>query len=517
MERRQFLRLTGTLGATLSLGGHKIFAVTHQENLRQLVSNQQRKLVLVQLDGGNDGLNTLVPMDQYSRLLNARSNVIIPENKLLVLENDVALHPSLSHVKNLYSDKKVMFIQGVGYPNPNLSHFRSKEIILSASASNVTINSGWLGRSVQGLHNSYPAGYPNQTYPHPLALSIGVSSSPTCQGESANFSTVLKSLNSSYNAGTGLPAFPDNYYGEQMEYISAIMNQTEKYLDVIKTTAGSASNLSTLYPPAGQNSLADQLKIVANLIAGGLQTQIYIVSLGGFDTHASQVGSSDHATGKHSDLLAKLSGAIGAFQDDLNLLGLEDEVIGLVYSEFGRRIKSNTSNGTDHGTTWPALLFGSLINPVVYGNNPEIPFNALKNDNLSMQFDFRSVYASIYKYWFEANDAEISETLSGNFNYIPILKGVTGDNKVIPVKSGMKLYPYLCSETVTAEFISKGGEHRVQAIYSDGRFAKELFRGELKEGKHILDLDLSGVSQGILHIIVMSKQEKFSGMVCKAN
>jgi uncharacterized protein (DUF1501 family) len=515
MERRNFLKLTGTLGASLSLGGQSIFALNYQHKLSQLVANHQRKLVLIQLDGGNDGLNTLVPMNQYSNLLNARSNVIIPENNLLLLENDVALHPSLSHLRDLYLSKKLMFIQGVGYPKPNLSHFRSKEIILSASDSNVNLNTGWFGRSLQDSHQAYPVNYPNATYPHPLALSIGVSSSPTCQGVSANFSTVIKTLNSSYSSIEGNPVFPDNYYGDQMKYISAIMDQTEKYLTIIKSASQSSANLSLRYPATGQNTLADQLKIVANLIAGGLETQIYIVSLGGFDTHANQATANNPLAGKHADLLFKLSQGIEAFQDDLSLMGVEDEVIGLVYTEFGRRIKSNTSTGTDHGTSWPAMLFGSLINPVIYGSNPVIPVNAQKNDNLSMQFDFRSVYASIYKHWFEASDMDINETLLGEFNYLPILKNTPDNNSLSPFESELKLYPYLCENTAYAEFISTGGNIRIFGVYSDGRFAKEFFNGKVIAGPHKISLDLSNLATGILHIRITGTKEMLSGKVFK--
>ena len=221
-----------------------------------------------------------MPLDRYANLQKARPNIIIPESKLLTFTAETGLHPSMEKIRQLYTEEQVLFIQNVGYPNPNLSHFRSKDIVTSASDSDVVINTGWLGRMLNEIHPGYLDGYPNQDHPHPLALTIGSTNSPTCQGETGNLGTVIQSLNTSYSAGSGSGSkFPDTPFGNELEFVSTVMQQTEVYLEVIQQAASNADSLTGSWPAAGENKLADQMKIVANLIAGGLQTQVYVVSL----------------------------------------------------------------------------------------------------------------------------------------------------------------------------------------------------------------------------------------------
>ena len=149
MKRRDFIKLSGLISVPLFFGGQNILAFGKQTPARSAFVNKTRKIVLIQLDGGNDGLNTLIPMSQYSNFVHARPNIYIPENKVLQLSGDDALHPSLTEIRDLHIDQKVLFIQGVGYPNPNLSHFRSKEIVLTASESDISLTSGWIGRAFQ--------------------------------------------------------------------------------------------------------------------------------------------------------------------------------------------------------------------------------------------------------------------------------------------------------------------------------------------------------------------------------
>ena len=180
------------------------------------------------------------------------------------------------------------------------------------------------------------------------------------------------------------------------------------YASRVKTAADRAQNRSALYPAAGQNTLADQLKIVARLIAGGLRTRVYLVNLGGFDLHSNQVVASDTTTGTHATLLGKLSAAAQSFLDDLELLGADHRVIAMTFSEFGRRVASNASLGTDHGTAVPVFLFGRMVRSGVVGSNPSLL--DLSSGNLKMQFDFRAVYASILSQWFGV-DRGVQDTL----------------------------------------------------------------------------------------------------------
>ncbi len=462
-----------------------------------------KKLVLVQLDGGSDGLNTLFPLDQYDELAKVRPEIIIPEDKLLKITEKNALHPAMAEINAMFEAGRVMFIQNVGYPQPNLSHFRSKEIILSGSGSGQVIASGWFGRYLSGLYPDYPLNYPSSLHPHPLAISVGNVSSPVCQGYETQMGVVIKSLATSYNSGQDPETFPDSYYGEELAYIAGIMQSTEKYLQAIDQAASAGQNLTSLYPGAGENKLADQLKIVSRLISGGMQTPVYTVSLGGFDTHANQVETAAPETGTHANLLGTLSEAIHAFQDDLRLHHVEDDVIGIVYTEFGRRIKSNKSNGTDHGEAFPAILFGSRVNPVVWGSNPVISSSAGPAANVPWQTDFRSIYNSILKFWFEVGQSERNSILFGNFNEIPILKSAVSNSALLNNNTLkiISLSPNPVREHARLSIDTPQGDVMVRLVMLNGRVRKDLFSGYLQEGRHTLTLNLKGTSAGTYLVV----------------
>jgi uncharacterized protein (DUF1501 family) len=520
MKRRRFLHMAASFTALpLALGGQPLYALGRNLFLQSLASlHPDRILVLVQLNGGNDGLNTLVPMDQYSHLASARPNLILPENKVLALEGDVGLHPSLERLRQMYIEEKVLFIQGVGYPEPNFSHFRSKDIITSASDAGVVLHTGWMGRMLQDIHPAYPGGYPNAAYPHPLALTVGSTNSPTCQGTSSNLGTVIQNLKTQYQTGGTGETFPDTPFGNEMEFLTEVMRQTEVYLEVIGQAADAGNNLSAGWPEAGENKLADQLKVVAHLISGGLKTQVYVVSLGGFDTHSGQVITGAPETGTHASLLEKVAEGLQAFQDDLSLLGLEDRVLGFVFSEFGRRIKSNASLGSDHGAAWPAMLFGSRVNPAILGNNPQIPENVGKKDNLPMQYDFRSVYGSILRHWFEVDEVSIRNVLFQDFESLDILKRTTSDGPDLPGKGPHKprglqirgLFPNPASDRLLVDFISGGEPVSLNIFSMEGRKIRSMDVGRTIPGKNNLTIDLSDLSTGHYTLILQSGQARHS-------
>jgi uncharacterized protein (DUF1501 family) len=191
--------------------------------------------------------------------------------------------------------------------------------------------------------------------------------------------------------------------------------KTDQYADVIKKAALKITKQSDKYPAAGKNPLADQLKIVARLIAGGLKTKVYMVNTGSFDTHAKQTDDADKTIGTHANLLKRVSEAVNAFMDDINYLQVGDRVMGMTFSEFGRRIKSNASGGTDHGAAAPVFYFGNKVKSAVIGNNPTIPTNVTVNDNVPMQHDFRSLYASVLQNWFHLQPADVQQVLNGTY------------------------------------------------------------------------------------------------------
>jgi uncharacterized protein (DUF1501 family) len=515
MKRSTFLKysLSG-LAVPFMFRGQMLKAYASQAELKMFGSfNPNRKIVLLQMDGGYDGLNVLIPISQYDNLYNARPNILINENQIIKLTDDAGIHPAMSSLSPLYSEGKLQLIQGVGYPNPNLSHFRSKDIVLSASDAQTVINSGWIGRLFEKNYPGFPQGYPNETNPHPIALAIGSTSSATCQGVSNNFSTVLQKLSLVYDAGENPGNLPDTPFGLEMAYISEMMQQTDVYLEAIKGASASGTNLSGLYPAAGTNSLADQLKIVASLIHGGLQTQFYIVSLGGWDTHSAQVvSSSDKLNGKQPELMQKLSTAIHAFQDDLRLMNKENEVLGMVYTEFGRRIKSNDSNGTDHGTTWPAILFGAEVNAGITGSNPVIGSNVTKNENLTMQYDFKSLYSSIFTQWFNVPVTDTSDVMGGVFPQIPILK-TSSSNHPLSIDKQFQIYPNPARREVSLTINSIQGNFDIILIDNQGKMIASLYKGHSRGDNVKLQLDLPIASPGIYTLSIRNNKVQMSNQL----
>ena len=229
----------------------------------------------------------------------------------------------------------------------------------------------------------------------------------------------FNSISNFYNLVNGVqdPA-PNTPAGKELKFIRLVSQQTQQYATVIKAAATKTVQ-QVSYPI--KNSLGDQLKIVARLISGGLKTRIYMVNYGGFDTHSSQVEATDTTKGSHANLLLNVSDAIKAFQDDLKFLGVEERVVGMTFSEFGRRIKSNGSTGTDHGSAAPLFVFGKNVIGGVLGDTPIIPASATTSDNIPFQYDFRSIYSSILSNWLCVNDLDLEQIMLKNFQLLPLV------------------------------------------------------------------------------------------------
>jgi uncharacterized protein (DUF1501 family) len=385
-------------------------------------SAEDKVLVLIRMNGGNDGLNMVFPRDQYAELVIQRANILVPESSILTLTTEVGLHPKMTGLQTLFNEGKLSVLQNVGYPEPNRSHFRSTDI-WTTGALDINQTSGWLGRYFDASYPNFPEAYPNVDYPDPFAISMGSEVSATCQGLVGNFS---HAVNDPFSSSV-LPLTPvvndGTYYGSHIEYISTLINQTNEYGQQITSAAVAGNSLSNLYDP--QNPLAVQLKYIAQMISGGLKTKVYILNINGFDTHDAQVDANDVSEGAHAILLQRLSDAIRAFQHDLQLLGLEQRVAGMTFSEFGRQIASNGSLGTDHGDAAPLILFGACISTGIVGANPQIPNQVNNQAGLPMQIDFRDVYASLLKDWFEVDPNVIQSLFEQNIQYLDLLQGCT--------------------------------------------------------------------------------------------
>jgi uncharacterized protein (DUF1501 family) len=442
MERRKFLKSTAILSAPLLFNKIPVLASSQLESSNlQIMAEAAAKcgkiLVIIQMNGGNDGLNTVFPRDQWGQLTAARSNILMKETDVLPLNGNIStgLHPAMKEMQTLYNSGKMMIVQAVSYPNPSFSHFRATDIWFTASDSDKSLQSGWLGRALDTMYPGFPTAYPNADMPDPLAIQIGSTLPFSLQGPNINMAYSVPDPNDLLNViNATTDPVPNSDYGHELAFLRLMKDQSNKYRTAIQNAYNVPQPLSATYPI--KNGLADQLRIVARLINGGLQTPIYIVNHPkGFDSHEGQVMASDKRLGKQADNLTILSQAIGAFQADLKIIGKDDKVTGMTFSEFGRRIKSNDSEGTDHGSSAPVLFFGAMLktgkrnvqgteNPVsgMIGTSPVLPSNADVNDQIPSQFDFRQIYTTIMQDWLCMTELQANTVLGAPFKKLPIFK-----------------------------------------------------------------------------------------------
>ena len=522
MKRRTFLRRALPVATVpFLMNGFTIKAFGKGsvfEKLLRSSTENDKVLVIVQLTGGNDGLNTVIPLDQYSALSTARANILIPSNLVLPLSGTTAtgLHPSMPEIQALFNEQKVAIVQGVSYPNPNFSHFEATDIWLTGSNDATPPPTGWVGRYLDQEYPGYPTGYPNSDVPDPLALQIGSTVSTALQGPAASMGIAITSSSNFYQLTSGTPpAAPNTPAGHELSFLRETSLQTQSYATVIKNAATAQANLSTLYPTAGTNGLADQLKIVAQLIGGGLQTKVYMVSIGSFDTHSAQVDVSGNQNGNHANLLAQFSTAVNAFQDDITLMGKQDRVLGMTFSEFGRRIISNGSQGTDHGTAEPVFLFGSQVKAGLLGTNPVIPANATVNDNIAMQQDFRSIYSTVLKDWFCVSDDALSASmLGGSFPLLDLVNSscstTTGVNKLTNSDDVLRNYPNPTNSTTVIEFSTTGGSIQMKLYNDVGKEVSILVEGTYAPGTYQIQVDTHSMAKGIYFYTLRQGEQKFT-------
>lgn len=521
MKRRDFIKKTIPLGTSpLILSGMPVSVMAETSNLSALInagSISDRCLVLVFLDGGNDGINTLIPIDQYDILMRdgsggdsqplRRPDLMIPEDNILKLDglSNTGLHSKMDKFQNLFNEDKLGFVRNVGYPNPNKSHFRSTDIWNSASSSEEFVFSGWFGRYLSNDHPSYPEGYPNNEFPDPLALTIGRTASNTCQGPIVNMGMAIKNLSSFVDIKEGDGEVPNTPYGHELQYIRTASKLTNDYFDRLEEAANYGGDSKIEYP---ELYLAQQLKIVAQLIAGGLKSKVFVVRLGGFDTHDNQVESGSPETGRHAQLMEELSESVYAFQQDVIDRGLEERVLTMTYSEFGRRVFQNKSYGTDHGEAAPMFFMSPFVNPNPIGSLPSLEYI----DNIEFEHDFRSVYGSILMDWFGTEETTIRSILYEDFKYIPILVGTrTSTKEPHPMSKRIEAYPNPFQNNLNIKIDIKRGDTLLKIVDSSGRDIKEIVNKKLKHGVHEFRYDGTHLSNG-LYFILLENEGRRSGM-----
>ena len=512
MRRRDFLKNTGkaSLAVPLMLNGLKVSAIPFLPLLNSVDPANDRVLVIVQLLGGNDGLNTVVPIDQYANLQKARPNVILPLTTLLKLTPTVGLHPVMTGLKQIFDAGNLGIVQSVGYPNQNRSHFRSVDIWTTGPDATQILTTGWAGRYFDTLHPGYPVGYPNVTDPNPIAMAMGSFVSETCQGKLANYSLALKDPFNFSQVHTGSATeIPAGSYGRELSFMRDAIKDSNAYASGIANAASAGKNIAS-YPDTG---IAHQLKNVALMISGGMKTKIYVVTQDFFDTHANQVERGKTTLGTHADLLKMVSDAINAFQLDLKALGLEKRVIGVSLSEFGRQIKSNGSDGTDHGTAAPLFLFGSCVKPQILGKNPEIRAVIADQEGVAMEHDFRNVYGSILEDWFGADISIVRNIFYTGFKHLDLISPtckITTSTAPRPVSltitpTNFKVYPNPATSNSTIEFRLAEEEFiHISLVDTRGNQLKVLVSKVMNPGQHRVNIDLSSYLPGSYFVRIMS-------------
>ena len=427
MKRRDFIHnFSHALAAGAILPNFNYLEASKKYALLENTIDPGKILIVLNLSGGNDGLNMITPMDQYANLDKVRPHVIIPEKKLIQLgKNDLAFHPEFKDMKTLFDEKRLKIIQNVGYPTPDFSHFRSSDIWQSASDSNQFVTSGWLGRLAEHEHPEFPESYPNSKYPDPLAIELGYSNSLLLTGVNSfpgfipgspeNINNIVNEFDTSY---------PNTYTGDKLNYIQIIAKQSNLYSSVVRD-AYIKGNHAFKFPNGG---LGSQFYQLSRLIRGGLKTRIYHATIGGFDTHDYQVNQDNHAQGPHANRLKEVNDSIIALMKCLDQTGDSDRIMLVTFSEFGRRIASRSSGGTDHGTAFPMMIFGNSLNANVLGKNPKIDPKITWEDNLDAEFDFRQIYSSVIEQWLGGDNAALKEVFNRTYNQVGITKEFADDD-----------------------------------------------------------------------------------------
>jgi uncharacterized protein (DUF1501 family) len=381
-------------------------------------------LVVVQMSGGNDGLNTVIPFgdDAYYR---NRPSLGVGKKEAIKLTDHIGLHPNLTPLKKLYDNGQLSVIQGVGYPNPNRSHFRSMDIWQTADPQDELATAGWIGKY---FDNACPGCDPH------VGMAIGESVPLAMKGDRVTPLTFEKPDSYRYkgsdtrnylalNKGDLDPAMADDPAHQpiarpQKKKIEVVTADAQ--LDFLRRTAMDAQvssdrllKISREFQPAGRypnGSFGDGLRTVAAMIGGGLDTRVYYVTLGGFDTHAGE-------RGRHDNLMKEFAEGVDAFWTDMLKQENDDRVLMMTFSEFGRRVAQNASGGTDHGTAAPMFVMGPALKSGLIGKHPSL--TDLDQGDLKHGIDFRSVYATVLQNWLETPSKPI---LGQQFKTMQLLK-----------------------------------------------------------------------------------------------
>ncbi|MGC1240251.1 MAG: DUF1501 domain-containing protein [Chryseosolibacter sp.] len=546
-SRRKFLQqFPAALSIPFTLAGMPVNLMAENALTKMARSSltNDRVLVILQMHGGNDGLNCLIPVDDYELYYSKRANIAIPArnsirkyiplDSTLPPEQQVGLHPDMMAMKQMYDQGRVAVVQGVSYKNNNGSHFRGRDILFMGGAHDEYLHSGWVGRYLQQeiAPEQYPRDFPNAAMPDPLALEMGNDVSlifhqhgniPTSISitDPEGFAELVGGLEGFLDENVdprGIPPayLQDSPYYNELDWILSLEDKSKDYAQRLATVyqegnkVAGHSHYPETYPfnaPKGslKNTLTPQLQIIARLLSGGCKTKVFLIRTGGFDTHASQVEAYDPTMGTHAALMYHISAAMNAFQEDLRKRGLEDRVLTITTSEFGRRIYSNGSYGTDHGTGGPMFIFGQGVKAGVTGKVPD-----LTSANVEMQYDYRLIYGNIMRDWLLVPDDQLNNIFPGlmhsngtadgvTFQELPLARQqITGIDDFIGERFSLReCFPNPVKNKTTIPFTINNTQHVCLNLYNiHGKKVKVFLNEALPPGNHAIEADLSDLPDG---------------------
>jgi uncharacterized protein (DUF1501 family) len=533
MKRRKFIQIssTGSL-AGFMLNGHVVNAFTRTKLLNNISEDviRDRSMVMIQLSGGNDGLNSVIPKNQYDKYASIRPTIRIKESgtnagieldTTLGVQDQTLLHPNLQAFKELWDEGKLNIVHGVGYPQLNKSHF-SGRALMSKGGDGTDENSnkpdGWMARY---LHSAFD----HTTYQDPLGIQLG-NKKPADEFHSDEEHKIDINLSGQdaagfysqlSNIGNPLANYDDmtSEYIDNINFINRMEATATNYAERISSVFNAGSNAVT-YP---QFDLADQLKTVARMISGGSKTKIFLLRMDGFDNHANQVDSqSSSHLGKHADLLNELSKSIMAFQDDLEQLGIDENVVTTTFTEFGRKPIENGNKGTDHGNLGPMFVIGTDVNPGFTGTHLSLERftyggNVKHFDlDIQMQHDYRQVYASIIGDFLGASDSTIINTEFDTYdtNRLNLISSPILSNPYEKTPQGnlLKIVPNPVVNDMMIRFRGsewvRGG---IQIHDLQGRIVEDL-TVDFSSGINQIPLNLSHFSKGLYVLNVIDDRNQ---------
>ena len=505
-SRRDFLKRLGlaTAGAGFLAGANPVGVFARAPLLDLLAGlDTDRVLILIQLSGGNDGLNTLVPVDNdvyYSSRIKSGLSIAVPKASALALGasggQNFGLHPGLAPLQSLWGDGRMGLVHSVGYRSQSRSHFEGSDNWMTGSGSGVRRTDGWVGRFL--LDRLAPEETIQFYRENPPAVSLG-SATRLFDTDEGNvgigrlaYTTTTTDLlaRGAVFPTDGLPAEP---FAAPLKYLREQINVNLAYVVRFVEATTAAKNLVT-YP--ANNGLASNLALAARIVRGGLSPRIITVTLGGFDTHANQGAD----TGAHANLMTQLAASVRAFFDDLKADGLDQRVVAMTFSEFGRTLASNGSGGTDHGSAAPVMLFGPAVEGGFFGTAPTLTTD-LDRAAPGPTTDYRSLYATLLERWFGAAPSDVDALLGPGYDRLGFLSPTATPAEPTDALAATALLapspnPFATRTTVRYR-LDAPGSVRLAVFDALGRRVATLADGYADAGESHAEFDGSGLAAGL--------------------